>query len=54
MRTVTISFVAVNFAFVLCSVSGTEILHQFVNLGSAETGEKGLCGFKTLATIITI
>lgn len=36
MRTVTFSFLAVNFAFVLSSTYGTETLHQFVNLGSAE------------------
>jgi len=38
--TVTFSFLAVNFAFVLWSVSGKETFRQFVNLGVAETGGK--------------
>lgn len=40
MKTATSSLLAVNSAFVLCSISGTENLHQFVNLGSAKMGGK--------------
>lgn len=42
MRIATFSILDVNFAFVLYPISGTETLHQFVNLGSAETGKRDL------------